>query len=321
VNPAVDLSIVISNYNSWRFLEPCLRSLLDDLEDERFTWEIVVVDDASSDGSAEKTEAAFPAARVIRTPRNLGYAGANNLGMREAAGRLVLLLNADTVVHDGALRALVQAIDASPQIGGVGPTLRNPDGTLQRSCFRFPMPELLGNALSLFRAGLLDDYRAWRHDADRDVECMSSAALLVSHAALDRIGLFDERFWVYGVDIDWALRARRRGLRLRTIAAAQITHYGESTSIDAPDRVYWGKLSANDALFRKHYGAAGWLVFRATLLVSALPRLLVWSALRRLGRARASGRAKHFARLLRWSLLGRRAVETAPGAARPRWVS
>ncbi len=200
--PPPDVSVAIVSWNARGYLRRCLASLfrpgdpeaseaweraglpLEGDAPERVSWEVVVVDQESLDGSAEMTEEAFPEARLVRQKPNLGFAGGNNVAFRHARGRYVVLLNSDTVVRPGWLTELVEYADAHPRAALVGPKLLNPDGTLQYSCRRFPS---LG--MGIFRHTPLEwlapknpytrDYlmKEWDHAEPREVDWLSGACL------------------------------------------------------------------------------------------------------------------------------------------------
>jgi len=302
-----ELTILISNYNTRALLEPCLRSVLADIARSTLRAEVVVVDDDSTDGSAEMVEQNFPHVILVRCDRNQGYARANNIGINRASGRTIFLLNSDTIVSPGTLRALLAALERGVDIGAVGPVLVNPDGSLQRSCWPFPLRGLIGNSLLLFRAGLWDDYRSWYHPSDRVVDCISSAALLIRRDVLDRVGHLDEQFWVYGVDIDWALRARRRGYKCLSVSNTRVIHHGGASWSDLP-LMAADHLKSQLHLFKKHYGPVGVALFRSLVFLNSVARLFVWGALAMLGRQHVRTKVDYFRSMARWSLKG-----TTPG--------
>jgi GT2 family glycosyltransferase len=180
--------------------------------------EILVVDNASGDRSAEMVAEQFPQVRLHRSPKNLGFPGGNNVGYRLSRGRYFLLLNSDTVVAPGAFAELVRFADANPQAGIVGPRVLNPDGSLQMSCRRFPT---LGAGLfrntplgRLFpknrftRDYLMTD---WDHHVERPVDWVSGCCLLARRQMVEEIGLLDEGYFMYCEDVDWAYRAGQAG--------------------------------------------------------------------------------------------------------------
>lgn len=231
----LDVSVIILSWNARWYLRRCLASLFRagdpeveaawrraghaaDGTAETVSYEVIVVDQESLDGSADLVAEEFPEAVLIRQRPNLGFAGGNNIAMRRARGRYLILLNSDTVVRPGWLSELVRFADAHPRAGLVGPRLHNPDGTLQYSCRRFPTL-----AAGLFRHTPLEllapknrftgDYlmREWDHATPREVDWLSGACLLARKAMVDEIGGLDEGYFMYFEDVDWSFRAHRDG--------------------------------------------------------------------------------------------------------------
>lgn len=298
----MDVSVVLTSCNTRDLLLACLRSVTADLTSSGVTWEIIVVDDGSTDDTSTAVKKAFPHVRLFRNEQPQGYARANNIGIQAARGDAVLLLNSDTVVHPGAIPAMIAALQRDARIGGVGPMLRNGDGSLQRSCFRFPLTSLIGNSLPLFRLRIWDDYRYWDHRTDRVVDCISSAALLVRRSVFDEVGLLDEKFWVYGIDIDYAMRMRAKGYRLLSLHDASITHYGGASWQKMSERIFADNVRSHERLFRKHYGLAGFALFRTLLLANSVTRLAFWGAVCAVGARRYRHRVDHYRRHLQWAL-------------------
>jgi GT2 family glycosyltransferase len=244
-----DVTVVVLSWNACAYLRRCLASLFrpDDREvleawnraghsltafpEERVWVEVLVVDQESLDGSAEMTEQQFPEARLIRQKPNLGFAGGNNVALRQARGRYVVLLNSDTVVRPGWLTEMVAFADAHPRSGQIGPKLLNPDGTLQYSCRRFPT---LG--AGLFRHTPLEwlapnnrftrDYlmREWDHASPMEVDWLSAACVMVRREVVDQIGGLDEGYFFYFEDVDWSYRTHQAGWDVTYIPTPLVIH-------------------------------------------------------------------------------------------------
>lgn len=298
----MDLSVVITSRNTRDFLRSCLDSVLDDLRSSALTWEVLVIDDGSTDGSADMVRGRYPEVRLYRWDNPRGYAASNNVGIIQSRGTYVWLLNSDTVVPAGAAEQLVQGLEAHPWAGAAGPVLRNPDGSVQRSCFRYPWQTLLGNSVPLAVLGLWDDYRHWDHRRPRRVDVISSAALLVRREVFDRVGLLDEDFGVYFVDVDLALRMRQHGWGMVSLPRPHILHYGGGSWTGQSLARTGDRMRGQERLIRKHYGDVGFLIFRALLAASAVVRLPVWKIAGMMGASQASGRETYFRHLLRWCL-------------------
>ncbi len=300
-----DVSVIIVNYNTWHLLRDCLASVCADAQASGLQVEVIVVDNGSTDGSPELVAQHFPQVRLIRNARNVGYAAGTNQGIRVSTGRNVLLLNSDTLVRPGVLREMCAKLDARQDLAGVAPKLVNPDGTVQQSCWLFPLRALLVHVFGLGRLGLVDDYRSWDHRRDREVPWVSSAAILVPRRVLERVGLLDEEFF-YGVDTDWCHRAARMDYRFLSLASAEVVHYGRGSRQGPLDPQFAGGPQVQERYIRKHYGRWGVILFRGLLFLGALPRLVAWEVRHRLRQdPTADARRTVYRRLLAYALAGR----------------
>jgi hypothetical protein len=274
-----DLSVCILSWNTEWLLHRCLCSIFQPQDEEvgaamaraglphgsggdRIGLEVIVVDNASSDGSAAMVERDFPSVKLVRSPKNLGFPGGNNLGYHHSSGRYFLLLNSDTVVSKGTFSALVEFADTEPRAGLIGPRVLNPDGTLQMSCRRFPS---LGAGLfrntplgRLFpnnrftRDYLMADFS---HDEVREVDWLSGCALMARREMVEQVGLLDESFFMYCEDVDWAWRARQAGWRNLYFPGASLIHeIGRSTDKAVNRMIIQFHLSMY-RFFRKHHAA------------------------------------------------------------------
>ncbi len=219
----VKVSVIVISYNTREMTLECLRALADDMKG--MPWELWVVDNASSDGSAEAVKETFPEARVIVNEHNAGFGAANNQAIRQAQGQYLLLVNSDAFVQPGAVEALVSHLDAHPGVAVVGPKLLNPDGSLQQSCYRFPSPvravfEHLLLTAAFPNHPLLGDYRDWPHDAARDVDFVIGACMLIRRESLHQTGVFDEDFFMYAEETDLCYRLSRDGWKTTFVTVA-----------------------------------------------------------------------------------------------------
>ena len=304
------LSVIIVSYNTRGLTLDCLSTLAARLTG--LTTEVIVVDNASPDGSAAAVAETFPAVRLVRSAANLGFGAANNLAMRAAAGRYLLLLNSDAFPHDGCLPALVSFLDAHPAVGVVGPRLVNADGSLQRSCWRFPTPwrswlDSLWITPLLARHPAFDDYRRWPHDADREVDFVVGACLLVRREAYEQVGGFDERFFMYQEETDWQLRLMRAGWRVMFTPAGTVTHLSGASGKDDVPRINEVFFESLDRYILKHYGRPGLVVNRAAQIMGAALRAACWAALALVPSRRSRARNE----LRRQRLFLRRQLTTA----------
>ena len=258
----MDLTVIVVSYDSAAFLPACREALR--RHTRGIAYEVVVVDNASRDGSAELVRRDWPAARLIVNPENRGFARAVNQGAAGAAGRHLLLRNPDAEVGEEALDRCVAFLDAHPDVGVVGARVENPDGTLQRACRRsVPTP-----LVSLFRLGglrrLFPRHPAARaynlDDADPartlDVDAVSGSFLMARREAWERAGGLDERYFLYAEDIDFCLAVKAAGYRVVYYPEAVVVHHKGASSRRA-SRAANREFHRAMALFhRKHFAAA-----------------------------------------------------------------
>ena len=281
----VDLSVVIVSWNVRELLRRCLQSVVyspqssvlsrtqDD--DQGLRTEIIVVDNASSDGSVEMVRAEFPQVRLIANERNLGFTRGNNQGLALSRGRHVLFLNPDTEVVGDALATMVHYMDDHPDVGALGPLLRYPDGSVQSSRRRFPT---LGTAL--FESTLLElwwpgnpwarRYRMadWPDDVEQEVDWVVGACLLARREVLDQVGGFDEGFFMYSEEMDLCRRIKAAGWRVVYLPSAQVIHHeGKSSEQVVPARHIHFQTS-KVRYFRKYHGSWAAEVLRLFLLIT-----------------------------------------------------
>lgn len=226
------LSIVIPTYNARSWVEQTIRSIQEHAPS--FPYEVLLVDDCSTDRTNEAVESAFPAVRVIRHTTNQGFSKSTNSGLRVARGEYILMLNNDTLVHPGALEKLVDFLETRTDVGVVGPRVLSRDGSLQQQCRRrIPTPWAallyLSGIAGLFpKSPRLARYLITEADehATLEVDAVSGCCMLARRAVVDRIGYFDEEFFLYGEDLDYCHRTKLAGWRVFYFPDAVITHFG-----------------------------------------------------------------------------------------------
>lgn len=259
------LYVVILNYNTRDLLADCLASLR---RQRGLPFEVCVVDNASTDDSADMVAERFPEVRLVRNPANAGFSAGNNAGLRPAGwpetgnARHVLLLNPDTVVPEGALTGLVAFADANPDVGVVGPRLLLMDGTLDKACRRgFPTPEAAFYRLSGLSGLFPNSPRFGRYnmtylpeDQQADVDSVVGACMLVRGEALKKVGLMDERFFMYGEDLDWCLRIKEAGYRVVYLPSVIVHHVKRAASRRSAKARYEFQR-AMWLFYQKHYAA------------------------------------------------------------------
>jgi len=253
-----ELGVCIVNWNTCELLDRCLRSIRAQAGD--LSVDVIVVDNASTDGSADMVRAQHPWARLIANSENRYYAAANNQGLRELQAPLKLLLNPDIEVHPGSLQTLVRFMQDHPQAGAVAPRLREPDGTIQRSCRAFPTPDIvLYEALGLSRlfprSRTFGKYRMgwWDYGDTRRVPQPMASALLLRDAALEQIGLFDEQFPMFFNDVDLCRRLWDAGWEVWFTPQAEMTHLGGAATRQARREMIVASHRSFVRYYQKHF--------------------------------------------------------------------
>lgn len=264
------LAIVILNYNRADLLADCLESIY--AAPTRCALEVWVVDNASSDGSANMVRSRFPQSRLIVSPVNGGYANGNNLALKAILAQnesptegvdYILLLNNDTVVPAGALDGLVNYLETHPEVGVVGPKLVLPDGSLDLACRRgFPTPEVafyrMFGLQKLFpRSPRFARYNMTYLDPDveTEVDAVVGACMLLRSGVIREAGLLDEQFFMYGEDLDWAYRIKQYGWRICYYPAVTVHHYKRASSTRRAIPSIRAFYDAMRIFHRKHYAA------------------------------------------------------------------
>lgn len=253
-----DISVCIVNWRTCEALRKCLDSLT--THSGGLQLEIIVVDNASGDGSVEMVQKDYPEVELLVNDDNIGYAAANNQALRISRAAYKLLLNPDIIVKPGALRALLQFIQQHPSAGAVAPRLVYPDGRLQYSCRTFPTPdivfwEILGLSRLSPRSPIFGKYRMtwWNYNDARQVDQPMASALLLNGEALEQVGLLDEDFKIFFNDVDLCYRLKKAGWEIWFTPSAEMIHYhGAATSqvrrqmiIESHRSFLW--------FYRKHY--------------------------------------------------------------------
>jgi len=291
----MDLSVVVVTYQSRDHILHCLRSLdagvrASEASAPPPTWECVVLDNDSRDGTPECVASEAPWARLVRTGANLGYAKAVNRGIAATSGAMVLVLNPDCVLPPGAIHALAAWLASHPRCGIAAPRILNPDGTVEYSARAYPDSfTFLFNRYSLLtrlwpgnpwsRRYLLLD---WDHASPRSVDWVSGAAMLVRRAAIDAVGGMDEAFFMFNEDVDWCRRMNDAGWSVDYVPDATAVHHIGASKGTVSNRVILERHRGMIHYFRKHHRRAAPVDWIAAFLIMARARMLV--LLNRLGR-------------------------------------
>jgi len=262
----MDVSVLIVSYNVAGYLEQCLASIE---EETRCLHEVIIVDNHSSDASADIAARGRPRVHLIRNSENVGFARANNQGFRVAKGRYILMLNPDTVILDGAIDKLLAFMDSDPRIGSCSPKNIGPDHSLQLNCHHFPTVSMtlveysgLKRKFPNHRFFGREQMTYWGYDTLREVDWMDGASLMLRRRALEEVGFLDEGYFMYSEECDLCFRLKQKGWKNVFFPHASIIHYGGQSSL-AQDRekVHTRTIityfhQSRHRFFRKHYGRA-----------------------------------------------------------------
>jgi GT2 family glycosyltransferase len=289
----MDLTVILVNWNTRELLRDCLHSLA--IGQGGLRVETIVIDNGSTDGSCAMLAADFPQVTVIANAVNRGFAAANNQGLAAARGRHLLLLNTDTLVRGGVLRAAVAWLDAHPLAGVLGPRVLNADGTVQDSVKGWPgFGYLLRQTLGFGRKrapnlGLV---------AEAEVPVVSGCAMFVRQGALAGVGLLDEAFFFYGEETDWCRRFAAAGWGVHFAPVGEIVHFGGGAARRLDHRRDVMLTEGTVRLHRKHGGLAAGLACYGLLLAFNASRAVLWAGLALARRPGARDRARHFLRVV-----------------------
>jgi GT2 family glycosyltransferase len=253
------ISIIIVSWNVRQDLVGCIESIKKNPFSGEF--EIIVVDNNSSDDSVEVVGRSFPDVVLIGNEINSGFAVANNQGIAIAKGQYILLLNPDTIVHQSSINKLIEFMDNNPDIGVCGPKLLNDDGTTQRCVRRFPTfgaalhRQTIFKTTSIFkRCQRKYNMRDFDHNSQRDVEQIMGAAFLVRKSVVDKIGGLDESYFMYYEEVDFCRRVGQAGWRVVFTPITTITHLGGQSSSQVPVGKRMMQMVSMFKYFRKHRG-------------------------------------------------------------------
>ena len=268
------ISVIVVSYNTRDLLLDCLRTLYACTEAE---IEVIVVDNASRDGSPDAVEREFPDVRVLRQPENTGFGRANNAGLQQASGRFILLLNSDVTVKEGAVDRMSDFLLLHPEAGAVGPKLVRPDGRLDLACRRgFPTPSAsfyrMSGLSKLFPGSRRFNQYNLGHLANgelHEIDAGTAACLMVRLAAVDQVGLFDPDFFMYGEDLDLCFRLKEGGWKIFYMPAAEAIHIKGASSRQQTSRMLFAFHSAMWTFHYKHYAAD----------LSAFGNGLIWASI------------------------------------------
>ncbi|PKN65545.1 MAG: glycosyl transferase family 2 [Deltaproteobacteria bacterium HGW-Deltaproteobacteria-12] len=309
----IDISVIIVNWNTKALLLDCVASLYQTTR--KSSLEIIVVDNASTDDSVVALNSMFPQVHTVVNEKNLGFAKANNIGIKRAKGRYVCLINSDVKVLDGALDKMRAYMQTRSKIGALGPKTFFGDMQIQKNCREYPN---LRNTFceGFFLSSLFPTVHAFRgsmlnrndYMSTMQVEGLAGCFIMVRREVVAQVGVFDERFFFYSEDLDLCKRIHDAGWQLVYYPGAEVIHYGGGSSENAPIRFQLEMLKANWQYWRKHKSmpqcALFWLIkFTATLIRAT--GWLVISLFPSSNQTKAKISAKGYGKMLAWLISSR----------------
>ena len=289
---SLDLTISIISYNTSGLLRDCLNSVYKNIKDIKF--EIIVVDNNSTDGSAEMIKKEFPQITLIQNKENVGFARANNQALNRGRGRFFLLLNSDTKVLSHSIEKMVKFMDLHPDAGAVGCEQIRPDGSIQPHIDKFlNLPSALWTVfLSFFDVKALVQSPKWRKfiakyfrsiigktinlylnhyleddKAAQEVDKVRGACLLVRRETVEDVGVLDENFFMYAEDSDWCLRMKQRDWKIYLLPEVKVVHYVEQSSKGMFTRASPERYKSTCYFFKKYYGKRGLILLRILVIL------------------------------------------------------
>jgi hypothetical protein len=290
-----DVTIAIVSFNTRELLSACLRSVLSSSD---VTYEVYVVDNGSSDGSAEMVARDFQAVRLLCSDSNRGFAAANNRAIRQAAGRYVLLLNPDTAVRTQTLRDMVSFMDHRKDAGLCGPRIHFPDGRFQSCGHRFPtvLSEIRQsqNIDKVLRRIVGDEPPPKLASVPFQVDWVDGACLMIRREAIAQIGLLDEQYFLYGEELDWCFRARQAGWGVYALPHVEMFHHQGQSSAQMSDFSLAYLVETRLRYYRKNHGLA---------VAAAMSLVYIAGCLRQLNRDRRKETVRLRATLRWWRSL------------------
>ena len=280
----MEISVIIVNWNTKKLLENCLRSIF------RFTkgitFEVIVVDNGSTDGSVQMVKNKFPQVKLIPNSKNLGFTKANNQGIKAARGKYILLLNSDTYLIENSFKKLIEEANKLKNLGALGPKLLNEDRSIQQSAGFFPyLPQILWWMTfidDLPGGSFLNPYHI-DHDAfyksDHEVDWVTAAAILVSKKIIPQVGGLDEKIFMYGEEVEWCHRIKKAGYKVYFSPSTQIVHIGRGSSGKISQNAILGEYRGIVYFYQKHKNKVSLQIARFLLKIGALARIIIFGFL------------------------------------------
>lgn len=275
----IDITIIIVNYNTKKLTEQTLNSIYS--KDLNLNYEVFVVDNASTDGSVEMIATLFPLVNLLPQKENLGFSRANNLAIKQAKGKYILLLNSDTVIIDNCIEKCFEYMEKNKNIGALGCKVVLPDGSLDKACKRsFPTPEnsfyhAVGLAKLFPKSKRFGAYNLTYLDENKihEVDCLVGAFMMVRREVIEQVGILDEKYFMYGEDIDWCYRIKQAGWKIVYYPEAKIIHHKGSSSKKKRWKTVYEFHRAMYLFFNDHYKDKYNIIIRISVYIGIMAKL------------------------------------------------
>lgn len=277
----MDLSIIIINWNTKKLTTNCISSIY------KFTkginYEVIVVDNGSEDGSGDMVKEKFPQVKLILNKENFGFTKANNQGIKIAKGEYILLLNSDTYLIENSFKKLLYKAKSLSNLGALGPQLLNQDRSIQQSIGFFPHL-----AQIFFWMSFIDDLPGGQnlkpyhvdHDSfykkEHQADWVTAAAILVPKSVIGRVGMLDEKIFMYGEEIEWCYRIKKAGFNIYFSPTAKIIHIGRGSSQKIPTKAFIGEYEGIIYFYKKYKGNISLQIVKVLLKIGALARIIIF---------------------------------------------
>ncbi|MFZ5519252.1 MAG: glycosyltransferase family 2 protein [Candidatus Zhuqueibacterota bacterium] len=275
-------SVIIVNWNTKEMLLSCIDSIYQHSSDIEF--EIIVVDNDSTDGSQHAVKKQFPGVKLICNDKNVGFARANNIGIRASSGRYVCLVNSDIEVLDNVIFKLVSFLESNARVGIVGPKTVNPDFSTRYNCRELPTVrnaffqaiffDTLFPSVKIFRGRTMYSFD---YNQILPVEVLSGCFLVVRNEVIKKVGLLDENFFIYGEDVDWCKRISDAGWEIFFYGDTQVIHYAGSSSSKKKIRFSLERLKSDLYFWKKHHSILERALFISIIYLKFIIRLIGWT--------------------------------------------
>lgn len=313
------LSIIIVNYNTRDLLDNCLSSVV--ANGANSNLEILIVDNASTDGSAQMVRWKYPTVSIVENSENVGFAKANNQALKQAKGEYLLLLNSDTIVLPNALKNMAKFMDANPKVGALGAKLLDQNLVLQPSCRHFPtlfsvLSQFFGLSALFPKSKLFGKYDMgyWDHSQTRKVDCVPGTSLLVRKNTVQEVGLLDENYFMYCEDTDWCYRMNQAGWEVVFLPEAEVIHLGGASAGKTNRGLFYDQTLTKEFFhslfyyFDKFHGSLSVLILRILIFLSLIMRMLKWIftfLFGRIERKEFSYKMRSFSKMIKYCITSR----------------